>query len=151
VSMGKRTFVFVVLALLVCLAVATSFAGYYHYMYNDLLGKMRTKTIRVNLAVNYGNGTTEWFNQTEARAGDTLLDITASVATVNFTTTAGGATIEAINGRRNSGNYWWYWWMWTSWGWIGGPVACDKYVVGDRETLYWYYQDTSIYPLEQPT
>jgi len=148
--MGKRTFVFVVLALLVCLTVATSFAGYYHYMYNDLLKKTRTKTIHINLGINYGNGTTEWFNQTEARAGDTLLDITMLATTVNYTSSTSGATLNEINGRRNSGNYWWYWWMLTNWGWFEGPVACDKYIVGDGETLYWYYQDISIYPLQQP-
>jgi len=148
--MGKRTFVFVVLALLVCLTVSTSFAGYYHYMYNDLRRKTRTKIIHINLGINYGNGTIEWFNQTEARAGDALLDVTTLVATVNYTPSIGGAAVDAINGLWKSGNYGWYWWMWTSWGWFEGPVACDKYVVGDGETLYWYYEDLSIYPPQQP-
>jgi len=41
--------------------------------------------------------------------------------------------------------------MWSSYsGWVEGPVACDKYVVADGETLYWYYENTTISPLPPP-
>jgi len=137
-----------------CWASATSFtAGYYYYHYNDLLAKVSGITIHVNLGINYGDNTpTQWFNGTEAKMGMTLLNVTMLVANVNYTPYAGlGAFLESINNKNNSYPHYWMWWMWTSWGgWIEGPIACDKYVVGDGETLFWYYEDTSISPLPKP-
>jgi hypothetical protein len=151
-SVKKRTFVFVALALLVWSVVATGFAGYYYSIYSDLRVKTRKPIIYVNIGINYGNGTIEWFNGTEARAGDTLLDIIILVATtVNYTAGPSGAFVNSINGVSYSGSYYWMWWMWTTWGWFEGQVASDKYMVGDGETLYWYYEDTSIFPLPKPS
>lgn len=139
---------------ILCWALAASFAaGYYYYQYSDLLVKARGKIIRVNLAVNYGDGRpTVWFNKTEAKTGATLLDVTMLVVNVNYTTYPGmGALVNSIDDVANSHPRYWMWWMWTTWGgWVEGPVACDRYVVGDNETLFWYYEDTSVSPLPKP-
>lgn len=140
-SARKRTFVFVTLALLVWSAVASLTAGYYYYQYNDLFNKTHKPIINVNLGINYGNGTTKWLNQTKSRAGDTLLDVTTLVASVNYTPWPGsGAWIDSIDGVENTKTKYWYWWMWTSFGWAEGQAAADRYIVGDGETYYWYYE-----------
>jgi hypothetical protein len=148
-SVRKRTFVFVVLALLVWSVVATSFAGYYYSTYSDLLGKTYKSIIHVNIGINYGNGTVEWFNGTEARAGDTLSNVTMRIA--NYTVDPSGAFVNSINGVSYSGSYYWIWWMWTTWGWFDGKVGADRYAVGDGEILCWYYEDTLISPLPKPS
>ena len=144
----KRTFVFVVLALLVWSVVTTSFAGYYYSAYSDLRGKTHRSIIHVNIGINYGNGTIEWFNETEARAGDTLSDVTMLIA--NYTADPSGAFVNSINGVSYSDSYYWIWWKWTTWGWSEGKVGADRYVVGDGEILYWYYEDIWISPLPKP-
>lgn len=140
-SIGKRTFFFVTLALLVWSVLASLIAGYYYYQYNDLFSKTHKPIIHVNLGINYGNGTTKWFNETKARAGDTFLDVTMLVATVNYTSTPGvGAWINSINNVANTLTKYWYWWLWTAFGWAEGQAAADRYIVGDNETYYWYYE-----------
>lgn len=137
-----------------CWAISTSLTtGYYYFLYDDLLVKTRGITIYVNLGINYGNeSVTAWFNGTEVKMGDTLLDVTSLLATVNGTEYPGmGTLVDSINGVENSYPHYWMWWMWTSYGgWVEGPIACDRYIVGDDETLFWYYEDTSISPLPTP-
>lgn len=140
---------------ILCWAIITSFTtGYYYFRYNELLEKTRGVIIHVNLGINYGDGIpTVWFNGTETKMGATLLNVTMLVATLNYTfyPSLGGSLVNSIDNVANSDTYYWMWWMWTTWGgWIEGPVAADKYVVGDGETLFWYYEDTSVSPLPKP-
>ena len=118
----------------------------------DLFERTKGKSIHVNLALNYGNGTVRWYNETKATMGMTLLNVTSQVANVNFTIWSGmGAFVNSIDHVENSYPYYWMWWSWSSYsGWVEGPVACDKYVVADGETLYWYYENTTISPLPPP-
>jgi hypothetical protein len=120
-------------------------------LYTDLYEKTRRPVIYSNLGLNYGNGTVTWFNQTEARGGDTLLDITEQLATVNYTTSSSGAFTNSINNIDNTQTTFWIWWAWSDqFGWSQGPVASDKYVLGDNETILWYYQDITAWPYSSP-
>lgn len=142
--MKRRTFVFMALGLLVWAIMASLVSAYYYYSYNDLYTKTRKETILVNLGINYGNGTIQWHNQTEARSGDTLLDITLQVAEVYYETSAYGAFVKAINGVSQPTTKSWIWWTWTQQsGWESGPVGCDAYVLGDNEVVYWYFEEVS--------
>jgi hypothetical protein len=83
--------------------------------------------------------------------GATLLNLTEIVAKVNYTSWPSmGAFVNSIDDVENVHPYYWMWWIWTSYGWMEGPIACDKYLVADNETLYWYYEDTSVSPLPTP-
>ena len=137
---------------MLCWALSTSFmAGYYFFQYNDLSAKVRGAIISANLGINYGNGSgVFWFNGTKVNAGATLLNLTKLVVSVNYTGSLSGASINAIDNVPNSYPKWWMWWSWTSYGWVLGSIACDKYVVGENETLLWYYQDISVYPPTPP-
>lgn len=134
---------FLIALVMLCWAISTSFmAGYYYFQYNDLSAKVKGVIISANLGINYGNGSAAvWFNGTKINAGATLLDLTNLVAVVNYT-----GMMNAINGVPNSYPKWWMWWSWSNFGWSFGYVACDKYVVGENETLLWYHQDVSTYP-----
>jgi len=139
---------------ILCLAISTSLIAVYYYVaYQELLRSSRGTTIQVNLGINYGAGkATVWFNGTRMRKGDTLLDLTKAVATVDGTEYPGAGTfVNSINGVKNAHPRYWMWWMWSkSEGWVSGPVASDRYIVGDGETLLWYYEDTSVTPLPKP-
>jgi len=150
---NHRMFLFVALGLLVWGLLASLTAGYYYYSYNDLVNKVQKPNVRINLGINYGNGTpTKWFNQTGVKTGSTLLNATMLVAKVEYTIWPGsGAFVNSINNVTNSGSYYWLWWMHTSFGWSQGQVASDRYIVGENETYYWYYEDTSIWPPPSPT
>ena len=146
-SFLENKWVLVALVML-CWAISTSFiAGYYYFQYSDLSAKVKGVIISANLGINYGNGSAVvWSNETKINAGATLLDLTKLVASVNYT-----GMLSAINGVPNTYPNWWMWWSWSSFGWSFGYVACDKYVVGENETLLWYYQDVSAsYPPSPP-
>jgi hypothetical protein len=97
----------------------------------------------MNLGINYGNGTIQWYNQT-ARSGDTLLEATLQVSEVYYETSAYGAFVKAINGANQPANKSWIWWKWTQQsGWESGQVGCDAYILGDNETVYWYFEEVS--------
>lgn len=138
---------------ILCWAIAGTFStGYYYYQYNDLVERTKGNPIQVNICLNYGNGTVRWHNSTETTMGMTLLNATLLVAEVNYTLWPGmGAFVNSIDDKENSNPFYWMWWMWASYSdWLEGPVACDKYVVADGETLYWYYENNTISPLPKP-
>jgi len=151
-SMQRRTLLFAVLGLLTWGLLASLAAVYYYYSYNDLLTKIQKPIVLINIGIDYGNGVpAKWFNQTRITAGSTLLNATMLVADVEYTVWPGsGAFVDSIDNVTNSGSYYWLWWMHTTYGWSQGQVASDRYIVGDNETYYWYYEDTSTFPAPSP-
>ncbi|MDK2464426.1 MAG: DUF4430 domain-containing protein [Candidatus Korarchaeota archaeon] len=118
----------------------------------ELTQGLEGEYVTVNLGIGIQGGEVTWHNGTRVKKGSTLLDVTLAVASVNYTEYPGmGAFVESINGVANSNPYYWMWWTWTDWGgWQEGPIAADRYVVMDGETLFWYYEDTSQSPLPTP-
>ena len=139
--------------LVLCWAIGASFlAGWYYVQYDDLSAKVSETIISANLGIDYGNGSgILWFNQTKISAGSTLLTLTKLVTTVNYTEYSSGAFLNAIDGVFNASPKSWMWWSSTTYGWVFGSVACDRYVVGENETLLWYYQDITTFPPPPPT
>jgi hypothetical protein len=149
-TLVSRWVLFALVAL--CWALAASFtASYYYYEYGDLSSKVKQTMITANLGVNYGNGSeTQWYNGTRINAGSTLLDLTKLVASVNYTSSLSGSSVNAINGVSSSDGKYWLWWSHSSFGWAFGSVACDRYVVGENETLFWYREAYSSNPEPPP-
>jgi TRAP-type uncharacterized transport system fused permease subunit len=137
----------IVALVMFCWALSGSLmAGYYYLQFNELSAKVKRSIILSNFGINYGNGSLIWFNGTKVNAGSTLFDLTELLASVNYNRTQEGVSIDALNGVFNSYPKYWTWWSWSSYGWIFGPIASDRYIVGENETLLWYYQDLSNYP-----
>lgn len=149
-SVKRRTFIFGALALLVWALLASLVGAYYYSSYNDLLQKTQSTIIHVNLGLNYGNGTVQWFNQTEAKGGDALLGITMNVAKVNYTAYSTGAFVTSINNVKNTLTTSWMWWTWSKRFWSLGNVGSDTYPLGDNETVYWYYENVMTWPPNAP-
>ncbi len=106
--------------------------------------------IVVSIGFKVGNESIQWFNQTQVRAGSTLLNLTCMVANVNYTVYPGmGTFVNCINDVCSEHPYYWFWWYWAG-DWYEGPVAADRYVLANGDVIVWYYEDSSASPLPKP-
>ncbi|MCS7119629.1 MAG: hypothetical protein RMJ07_02770 [Nitrososphaerota archaeon] len=111
----------------------------------SLLGEVTT--IRVNLCIDYGNGTKTWHNVT-ARLGWSLFDLTRQVARIEYeyypSMEPGHIFMKTINGVAPSPSEWkyWFWYYWddTTNKWISGQVGCDSWTLYDNGTYRWIYK-----------
>ncbi len=137
--------------LLVWAILATSFAAD-QYMKNikcmGILSSINSKTISVNLLIDYGNGTRKWFNNTITNRNSTLFSLLLSVAKVNYTTGKYGVFIRSLNGVANkvtgssSGRFWmWYYYDKKNKKWVSGPVAVDKWPLKNGDILKMVYRE----------
>lgn len=104
----------------------------------EFLGE--TTVIHVNLCIDYGNGTVNWYNNTEVSSGTTLFNLTTKIAKTNYsywiTMEPGRILIDSINDYTEG--YWiWYYWDESAKEWIFGPVGCDAWILKDNGTYKW--------------
>jgi len=149
----KRTLAFATLAILVWAISVTSLFGYYYLRfqeYVDLAHEYEAVTMRVNIAIDYGNDTKTWHNNTIVPLGATLLNATEFVADVD-----GAPFVNAIDGVALSSEekMSWLWWRWDAAisGWILGEVGADKHLLRPREILVWAYQSWETWPPPPPS
>ncbi|MDI9643742.1 MAG: hypothetical protein QFX35_00800 [Candidatus Verstraetearchaeota archaeon] len=97
---------------------------------------------KVNICIDYGNGTTVWRNNTLVRVGLPLLNVTMKVAEVNYTVHAGmGVWVHAINGvyESSTANKWWVYTVWNedtdTWDTIW--ESADQYIPSNGESIKW--------------
>jgi len=145
-QLSKRTLVFAVLALIVWSVTATAYAGYYymqHKQLEDMLKTMQSLIIKVNVLINYGNGTKEWHNDTLVPVGATVFNATSAVAEVDYTLYGEDAMINSINGMQYTQDAGWIWWIWdpSTSQWKPTLEAANKHVLVDGETIGWNYQN----------
>lgn len=105
--------------------------------YEDLMMLM----MKVNILIDYGNGTLEWHNETLVQRGSTLFEVTKRVARVDYVS-GDGVFITHINGVGGEmGRYWlWYFLNSTSGEWELVWETCDKHIMQDGETVAWRYE-----------
>jgi hypothetical protein len=95
----------------------------------------------VSLQIDYGNGTTDIFDEV---AGSNVLEVTESVAAVLADWTGDLAFVFSINGvssKQRTGQWWQYW--------VNGEyasVAANLYVVQDYDTIIWKFIDSQVEP-----
>jgi len=148
--------------LLLVWAVASTTIGSYYYMEytkyqklsQDLKQKLGEVSISVNIAIDYGNGTRTWFNETTLPLGATVFNATAKVANPEPDPQYGESFIIAINGvgQNKNENMYWIWWFWdeTQNKWTPGPVANNEYTLSSDQTVIWYLENTSSWPPPSP-
>ena len=125
--------------------------------FNDLLTSLVAKQlesligetiiIKVNLCIDYGNGTKEWYN-VSASPGITLFDLTQQIAQIEYdyypTMQPGHVLMKTINGVGPSPAEWkyWFWYYWdeNSNQWVFGQVGCDAWTLRDNGTYRWIYK-----------
>jgi hypothetical protein len=108
------------------------------------LSVSKVSTLSVNIAINYGNGTTKWFNQTRVPAGYTLFELTQKIATIEYSYYSmgpGHVLVTSINGVKNDASYWlWYYWDVNDKSWVFGPVGCDAWLLQNGGIYEWIYE-----------
>lgn len=125
--------------------------------FNELLRSIMVKelenligentTIKVNLCIDYGNGTVTWYN-VSATPGMSLFDLTQQVAQIEYdyypTMEPGHVLMKTINGVASLPSdlkYWfWYYWDDTTNQWVLGQVGCDAWTLRDNGTYKWVYK-----------
>ncbi|MEM0049016.1 MAG: DUF4430 domain-containing protein [Candidatus Bathyarchaeia archaeon] len=147
---GKSHWMWVSLGLLCLLIVAAYLAIYYYNesayfkrLYEKASADLEKLTMKVNILIDYGNGTQVWYNNTIVPREASVLTATKTVASVEGTVYPEmGTFVESINGVRNEGNRYWIWYIWNpekkNWEW--GPVASDKYILQENDTIMWRYE-----------
>jgi hypothetical protein len=140
---------------------ATSIGSYYYMEYDkyqrisqDLKRKVKEVSTSVNVAIDYGNGSRAWFNETLVPIGATAYNATTKVAVVETHPQYGESFIVAINGvRQKEGeSTYWFWWLWDTaqQKWVFGLTACNEYVLSDNQTVIWYLVNAPSWPPPSP-
>ena len=142
----KRALAFATLAILVWAISVTSLFGYYYLRfqeYVDLSHEYEAVTMRVNIAIDYGNGTRAWHNNTLVPLGATLLNATETIADVQTTywPQYQAVFIDAINDIPTTNEHYWWWKYWDSevQEWKDGEIGADIYKLRPQETVMWQY------------
>lgn len=112
------------------------------------LRSLRARIIVVNVAIDYGNGTVKWFNETPLPSGASVLKALLAVASrVEYKYGSWGAYVTSVNGVAEavvsqSEGYSWLWYIYdgSQRKWVRGPVAADQYVLKDGDTVMWRYE-----------
>ncbi|MGB9631243.1 MAG: DUF4430 domain-containing protein [Candidatus Methanodesulfokora sp.] len=107
---------------------------------------------RINLLLDYGNGTRRWYNGTIVPLGSSLLNATMQVASVNYTLGAYGAFVNSINGVSNdkSKSMYWMYWVFRNGKWVLGEVSADNFKLKEGDIVAWFYENCSKWPPEPP-
>lgn len=104
-----------------------------------IIDNLTTGTIiRANLAVNYGNGTIVWFNNTLIPYDYTLLNLTQKVATVNYSIAGTDVFVNSINGVQGGiGGKYWVYDVWNGTAWDIVWTSCNKLVIHYNDIVMW--------------
>lgn len=97
-----------------------------------------TTTYKCNIAINYGNGTTVWHNNTVIPIGFSLLNATQKVASLQYETTW-GIFVTAINGvaQDPATNRYWVYDALINGTWEPIWVGAAEYQVQNSDTIMW--------------
>jgi len=137
------------IVLLIWAVVATTLAAYFYNEYTTmerLYKSLKGKVVVINIGIDYGNGTLQWFNGTVLPVGSTVLSALISVSRVEYVYGPYGAYVVSINGVRekivskSEGHSWiWYLYNATTGKLEYGPVAADKYILSSGQIIVWKY------------
>lgn len=153
---GKRAFVFTTLAILVWAVLATTLGNYYYLRLQEYINLSREYegvTMKVNIYIDYGNGTKGvWHNDTLVPVGFTLLNATKLIADVNNGDTGAVNSIDGVALSSEEAKYW-FWWHWdtTASKWIFGEVGADQHLLSPEEILAWTFYSYEPWPPPSPS
>ncbi len=122
-------------------------------LWNELMvkaysGVMGTLELKVDLCIDYGNGTVIWSNATSIPVGSSLFDLIQREAVVEYdyyaTMEPGHILVTSINGLEpdyETFQYWfWYYWDAETGKWVHGLVGCDAWKLKADGIYKWVYE-----------
>jgi hypothetical protein len=140
---------FTISLLLVSGLVLTSAVATYYYirltaaekLYADTLSSLNDVSYRVNLLIEYGNGTKTWRNQTIIPVGWSLYNTTSKVTggRIEGTWFSFGFFITSINGVQGTGPSYWSWYTWEreQSKWVPGASGAGSYIMKQGDVVAW--------------
>ena len=144
--MNENTYKLAAIALLCTTIAAGALALNYQYKYtqleNDyqqLTGGLENFTIQVDLMIDYGDGTVEWYNETRIQTGANLWDLTLENCDVEYEMYDFGAFITSINGVEADDSHYWGWSYLEENSWSMGMVGAEQYNLHDGYVVSWIY------------
>jgi hypothetical protein len=110
--------------------------------------------LNVNTLINYGNGSSVWYNKTDVPIGSNFYNLTVRLANVQSEFYSGSLNeheIQVINGfPANPGSSALYWSLWefckVDRAWEYAPVGADDILLNNGDILSWYFSDSSTVP-----
>lgn len=113
--------------------------------YTDTLSSLNDVSYKVNIMINYGNGTKTWYNQTIIPVGWSLFNATskATGGGVEGTWYSFGVFVTSINGVGGTESLYWLWFTWDDVEnkWVSGQTGADSYIMSHDETAAWLLTD----------
>lgn len=131
--------------------IASSYAALFYYgqavslegQNQFLRSKLASVSANVDIELNFGNGTSVWFNDTYVPLGSSLLNATyyATGGRMDTKTYPFGVFVTGLMGvGSTSSSYWlWYYYDPQSGSWKEGPVGADQRTVSDGDIFLWNY------------
>lgn len=98
--------------------------------------------IKVNIVIDYGNGTAEWHNNTYIPIGFSLFNATQTIANLSYTTSEMGTFVTGVNGvmqNVTAGKYWVYD-TWSNGTWEIVWSAALDYQLHNNEIVNWSFE-----------
>lgn len=103
--------------------------------------------VTVSTLINYGNGTSRWYNETKVPSGWDFYDLTVFLANCNVEARYYGPPLNehyvtGINGVRNGAQFFWTLWVYCQKdrAWAVSPVGADLIKLSSGAVVAWYYQ-----------
>lgn len=106
--------------------------------------------ISVDTLVNYGNGTSIWYNETNVPIGSNFYSLTLQIGNANFISESLGHFLVSINGVSSNGSgsncsICWGIWIYCARddGWMYSLLGADLLKLNNGDVLAWYLHDIS--------
>ena len=147
--MNENTYKLLSVALLCTTIAAGAMAVYYNFQLNTLrgdydavLGELEDFTILVDIMVDFGDDSVEWYNDTRVQIGSNVLDAAVLACDAEYQTSEFGAFVTSIGGVAMDSESFWLWSMYED-GWEVGMIGADQQVIHDGDIIGWTF--TSFY------
>ena len=148
--------------LLGVVTLTSSLAGYYYYQYSiteraydNVIESFEGFPIRVNIIINFGNGTILSFNNTMVPVGWNMYDVTLLVSNGRIEDTYYPEfdavlvmSIMGVGGSENTDFTWSAWYYDDEWKIL--DVGTNLFVLKEGQTVAWYYQNGSEFGRGKP-
>jgi hypothetical protein len=147
----RRTLIALTLALLIWSVAASYVAVYYFTQYTDTTTKLSGVSVKVNICINYANGTRIWYNNTLVPVGASAFNATVAVVKVESTYYSGiGEFVKSIGGVTGNSTQYWSFWYYKQSNWTYSEVGASAYILHQGDIIGWRYSKVGEGPENHP-
>ncbi len=153
---------FIAILLIAISLVAIQVAAYYDlerlFLANDDATQntgshnSNANVIAVNALLNFGNGTSKWFNDSRVPVGWNFYNLTMYIAngkveSAYYASPLNEHYINAIDGVRQDGSSFWHLWQFCSkdQAWSYSNIGADGIILSNGQTVAWYFDSYNDY------